>query len=102
MAKAEEVARLLMRAEKSERRAAALEEEMTDMARSQGREIAALKMKVAEAEAAAKGGFGSAANLALGELPPAPRPPSGSMRRNTPPGPAGRLHPIAAEPMALG
>ena len=72
------------------------------MARSQGREIAALKMKVAEAEAAAKGGFGSAANLALGELPPAPRPPSGSMRRNTPPGPAGRLHPIAAEPMALG
>lgn len=101
-AKAEEVARLLMRAEKSERRAAALEEEMTDMARSHGREIAALKMKVAEAEAAAKGGFGSAANLALGELPPAPRPPSGSMRRNTPPGPAGRLHPIAAEPMALG
>ncbi|KOO20889.1 hypothetical protein Ctob_000922 [Chrysochromulina tobinii] len=76
-AKAEEVARLLMRAEKSERRAAALEEEMTDMARSHGREIAALKMKVAEAEAAAKGGFGSAANLALGELPPAPRPPSG-------------------------
>jgi len=54
-AKAEEVARLLMRAEKSERRAAALEEEMTDMARSHGREIAALKMKVAEAEAAAKG-----------------------------------------------
>jgi len=106
-AKAEEVAKLLMRAEKSERRAAALEEEMTEMARSHGREMAALKMKIAEAEAGASGGFGSAANLALGELPappgsaggvphsqlpPAPRPPSGSTRRNTP---SGRLAPVA-------
>ena len=111
-AKAEEVAKLLMRAEKSERRAAALEEEMTEMARANGREVAALKMKVAEAEAGASGGFGSAANLALGELPgdplappsdlpppPLPRPPSGSSRRQTP---TGRLAPVAAPPSSAG
>ena len=121
-ARAEELAKLLMRAEKSERRAAALEEEMTEMARNHGKEVAGLKMKVAEAEAGANGGFGSAANLALGELPgpalapseappmPPPRPPSGSTRRATPP--AGRLAPVAiggsasnllgAEPIAVG
>ena len=64
--------------------------------------------RLAEAEAQAKGGFGSAANYALGELtpegyaapPPAsdlpmppPRPPSGSSRRSTPTG--GRLDPLA-------
>jgi len=106
----EEVAKLLMRAEKAERRAASLEEEMTEMARVNGRETAALKMKLAESEAQAMGGFGSASNLVLGELtplgalpPPAadlppllPRLPSGgaSQRRSTPPG--GMLEPLAA------
>jgi len=118
-ASAEETAKLLMRAEKAERRAAALEEEMTEMARANGRESATLKMKLAEADAQLKGGFGSAANLVLGELPmpaalapaalaPAtdlpplpPRLPSGgsSQRRSTPPG--GRLEPVAAPAIAI-
>lgn len=108
----EEHAKLLFKAQKAERRAAALEEEMQEMARANGREVAALKMKLAEAEARAQGGFGSAANLVLGELTPPgtvagppsvdvadplgsslpPRvhpplgPPPGSSRRATPPG----------------
>ena len=60
-----------------------------------------LSCSLAEAEAASRGGFGSAANLALGELMPAgyaeppppvdlpglpPRAPLGSSRRSTPPG----------------
>jgi len=65
----EEQVKLLMRAEKSERRAAAVEEEMTEMARRSAREIAALKLKLAEKEAQLMGGFGSSANLVLGELP---------------------------------
>ena len=39
------------------------------MARRSAREIAALKLKLAEKEAQLMGGFGSSANLVLGELP---------------------------------
>ena len=67
----EEQVKLLMRAERAERRAAAVEEEMTEMARKNAREIAALKLRVAEKEAQLMGGFGSSANLVLGELPAA-------------------------------
>lgn len=110
---AEEQVKLLMRAEKAERRAAALEEEMQEMARTNGREVAMLKMKLAEAQAQAKGGFGSAANFSLGELtpagtidpsvvsdggppmPPPPRSANGSSRRSTPPANS-RLPPVGA------
>jgi hypothetical protein len=110
---AEEQVKLLMRAEKAERRMAALEEEMQEMARANGREVAMLKMKLAEAQAASKGGFGSAANFSLGELTPAgtmtgepppsdglpPAPPkSGSSRRSTPPGHS-RLPPVGVPPV---
>ena len=81
------------------------------MARNHGREVAELKMKLAEEKAKSMGGFGSISNLELGELglPAArpsvpvgelpllpPRPPSGSSRRQTP-----RLEPIAAPPAAV-
>jgi hypothetical protein len=103
----EEMVKMQMRAEKAERRAAALEEELQEMSRANGREVADLKMKLAEAQAAGRGGFGSAANLALGEIMPlgapvpmpdmAERPnqlaPLGSSRRSTPPV-GGRLDPI--------
>ena len=108
----EEQVKLLMRAEKAERRAAALEDEMQEMARQNGREVAKLKMKLAESDAMGKGGFGSAANLQLGEnmstgtFTPdisemqagGPRlssslPPQGSSRRGTPQGK--RLDPLA-------
>ena len=65
----EEQVKLLMRAERGERRAAAVEEEMTEMARRSAREIANLKLRLAEKEAQLMGGFGSSANLVLGELP---------------------------------
>ena len=39
-----------MRAERAERRAAAMEEEMTEMARANARELAALKLRIAEKE----------------------------------------------------
>ena len=47
----EEQVKLLMRAERGERRAAAVEEEMTEMARRSAREIANLKLRLAEKEA---------------------------------------------------
>lgn len=59
----EEQVKLLMRAERAERRAAAVEEEMTDMARQNAREIASLKLKLSERDAQLAGGFGSAANI---------------------------------------
>ena len=65
----EEQVKLLMRAERAERRASAIEEEMTEAARQNAREIANLKLKLAEKEAQLMGGFGSSANLVLGELP---------------------------------
>ncbi|KAL1525783.1 hypothetical protein AB1Y20_020625 [Prymnesium parvum] len=102
-AEAEEQVRLLVRTEKSERRAAALEEEMMEMSRLHAREVASLKLKIAEKDAQLMGGFGSNANLELGELPTAPaavpaaeralppRHPSGGSRRNSP-----RLNPLPA------
>ena len=42
--------KLKMRAEMAERRAAALEAEMEEMARANGREVGQLKMKLAEAK----------------------------------------------------
>ena len=74
-ASSEELVRMTMRAENAERRVAALEEELTQMARKHGKEVAALKLKMAEKDAQLMGGFGSAANLALGELGP-PRTPA--------------------------
>lgn len=67
----EEMVRLQMKLEKAERRASALEDELQEMARAHGKDVAALKMKLAEAHAQAAGGFGTAANLALGEFSPA-------------------------------
>jgi len=64
----EEQIKLLMRAERSERRAAAVEEEMTEMARQNAREIAALKLKISEKDAQIAGGFGSNSALMLSEL----------------------------------
>lgn len=112
---AEEQVKLLMRAEKAERRMAALEEEMQEMARANGREVAGLKMRLAEAQAQSKGGFGSAANFMLGELTPSGTvsdvpvldgagggpPPLGSSRRSTPPANT-RLGPLAAPPSGSG
>ena len=99
----EEQVKLLMRAERAERRASAIEEEMTEAARQNAREIANLKLKLAEKEAQLMGGFGSSANLVLGELPGLgnsdeprrdrgglpPRHPSGGARRQSP-----RLDPL--------
>mmetsp|Transcript_12986 Transcript_12986/g.39145 ORF Transcript_12986/g.39145 Transcript_12986/m.39145 type:complete len:129 (-) Transcript_12986:25-411(-) len=114
----EEHVKLVMRAEQAERRATATEAELADNARRYAREIAALKLKLAEKEAELMGGFGSQVNLELDELPqPNPRDPpamgrpaqpvhpSGSLRRSsnskleslvprTPPGPT----PISAQP----
>jgi len=57
-----------MRAERAERRSAAVEEEMTDMARQNAREIASLKLRISEKDAQLAGGFGSSSALMLGEL----------------------------------
>lgn len=64
----EEQVKLLMRAERAERRAAAVEEEMTEMARQNAREIAALKLKLSEKDAQIAGGFGSSSALMLNDL----------------------------------
>ena len=48
--------KLLIRAERSERRSAAVEEEMMEMARTHAREVAALKLQLAEKEAQLMGG----------------------------------------------
>merc|ERR1719453_744939 len=66
----EEHVKLLMRAEKSERRAASLEEELQEVARTSAREVAVLKLKIAEKEAQLAGGFGTMTNLVLDELAP--------------------------------
>ena len=60
---------MLLRCERAERRAAAVEEEMTEMARQSAREIAGLKVKLAEKDAQLMGGFGPSSNLALGDVP---------------------------------
>lgn len=110
----EEHVKLLMRAEKAERRAAALQQAMEEGTREHAKEVAALRMRLAEAEARSAGGFGAPANLVLGELtppgtanvadlpgmraPPAiapPPPPLGGSRRSTPPNSGGRLAPLA-------
>lgn len=67
----EEHVRLVMRAEQAERRAGATEAEMAESARTHAREVAQLKLRLAEKEAQLMGGFGSLANLALDELPSA-------------------------------
>lgn len=113
----EDGVKLRMRAEKAERRAAALEDEMQEMARQNGKEVAKLKMRLAEAQASATHG-----NLLLGEVTPpgsagalssvglpdvtdgglgggglAKAPPLGSSRRATPP-PNKRLDPLGGAP----
>ena len=59
----EEQVKLLMRAERAERRSAAIEEEMTEMARSNAREIAALKVKLAERDSQLAGATGLGGSL---------------------------------------
>ncbi|KAG8458463.1 hypothetical protein KFE25_004341 [Diacronema lutheri] len=58
----EEHVKLVMRAEQAERRATATEAEMADAARSYAREIAGLKVRLAEKEAELLGGFGAPHN----------------------------------------
>ena len=65
----EEKLGLLMRAETAEARATASSNELVDAAQRYAKEISALKAKLAEKEAQLMGGFGSLANLALGEMP---------------------------------
>ena len=81
-AQTEERVRMTMRAENSERRAAALQEELTQMARAHAKEVANLKIKLHEKEAQLMGGFGSAANLVLGEMPSGPPPRSAGSDRS--------------------
>ena len=71
------------------RRAAAVEEEMTEMARENAREIAALKLKLAEKDAQLMGGFGPAANLPLGNL-------GGNLGHISPAGGRGPTPPVSA------
>ena len=76
----EEQVKLLMRAERAERRASAIEEEMTEAARQNAREIANLKLKLAEKEARRKSAERRAASrkaaeeFANEELDEAPKP----------------------------
>ena len=64
----EEQVKLLLRCERAERRAAAVEEEMVEMARQNAREIATLKVRLAEKDAQLLGGFGGMSNLPLGDI----------------------------------
>lgn len=65
---AEEHVKLLMRAEQAERRATATEAEMAEAARMYAREIAGLKVRLAEHEAEALGGGHPGAGGSLGGL----------------------------------
>lgn len=75
---------VLMRAEQAEARLQALNSEMMDLTKRYGKEIAALKSRLAEKEAQIQGGFGSFADLALGRVP-----------ANGAAGPAGPSMPVA-------
>eukprot|EP00793_Prasinoderma_coloniale_P005652 PRCOL_00004126-RA len=88
----EEKMAMMMRCEIAEARAVASSNELVEATQRYAKEISVLKAKLAEKEAQLMGGFGSLANLALGEMPRVVPFPRGS----TPPG---RKSPGALKPL---
>lgn len=88
----EEKMAMMMRCEIAEARAVASTNELVEATQRYAKEISVLKAKLAEKEAQLMGGFGSLANLALGEMPRVVPFPRGS----TPPG---RKSPGALKPL---
>lgn len=58
-----------IRAEKADTKAIIARNEMIEMAKRHAQEVAGLKARIAEKDAQLMGGFGSLANLSLGEMP---------------------------------